>query len=1654
MGKQQPSKDFQEGVFVINEDYHIVYMDEGIRHDFPLCRMGEQCFSSLRMQHTPCRDCPIHLFHRIHAQSTSNHMLYYPELKRWLIYNMVQVQWPNEGNCTLVSLKSVLNKDHVVNLKMNKEAHYEEAFELNLKKHTYTSLYLDGDNKIPTQGNLDDLIHNTCYKYIYPQDRKEYMDFFYLGNMKQRLQHMGFINKEFRVLYNKDEYRWMSFYITPVIKILDQQTCLLFIIDAERQYIVEQKAVENTLFQMLDSLTGLYNASTFHKMVRERLKEEKDQSYGIVNIDIEHFKLFNDWYGTEEGDRLLIYIAKKIKSKTETCRGIGARFGGDDFMMLLPEKYCNVKSIEKEIFEWMQEYAVDVKFLPTGGIYIIEDHDISVTLMCDRASLALNSVKGNYATRVAFYSGSMKQKLENEQEILFGVKRGLENEEFEVYYQPQCNARTNKIIGAEALVRWNHPQKGMLTPFIFIPILESSGFISKLDYYVWEHVCKLLHERIQAGLEVVPISVNVSRMDIYQYRITEVFKAFVEKYELPTNLLEIEITESAYTENYDSLIASVTELRKAGFIVLMDDFGSGYSSLNMLKDMEVDVLKIDMKFLEMNESSEMKGSGILESIIQMGKWLGLRLIAEGVETKKQVENLLSLDCEYVQGYYYYKPMSTNHFIDLLNQKDKIDIRGILAKKLPTIQLDDLFHKDITSEAMLNNLLGGIALYEMIDGDHLEIRMVNNTYYHITGCNSVDLNERKENILKQVHPEDIPMVMEIFNNAEKSPMLGASGVFRRYRLNGELMWMHMRLFFLRTQGNSKLFYGAISDYSEMVNLKNGMLRLLDTIPGDVIEIKVKDNKVISRNVVCAGLASQHGYDKVEYRDIIESDRSSVLIYEVDRERVMDIMTNPVKWAEHECIEFRDVTKDGNILWLEISVHYAGSEESVDIYDTLCTDVTAIKEQERELLESQNVLQSILGISNAKGSKASLAMKNKEYAAYLFANSMSGGIIAGYCDDGFTLYFANDQIITLLGYDSYQDLYDGISGKLVNTVYVEDRKKVEKDIGDNFYEGFEYTVNYRMVRKNNTLLWVIDRGRVIKAENNHLAVISYCIDISEKMNTQMALRKAQEDINLLNSLVPGGYHQCYDKPDFPIKHVSDRFLDMIGYSKEEIELNFDNKYINLIYPADRELMRETVKYSRGNHGLFTGEYRLYTANGIIWVRDQTRIIMQDNECFFAGIIEDITDIINMKQKLETIVANTPGDVFCIENNDIYFYSFNLAKTMGHSHEEYKRQIMETKGTSFTDPRDKKMIHEAISKAKESKQDIDLMFRSITKNKETRFIHMIAMNRGLYEGDLLYYGIMMDATVLINKEQELNITQQMYESIIHQANLNVWEYEANRDILTISVDGLKQICTMNPNNAIKNYNNFMLSDFLKRDYTRYSGCNSLEILKNKILKHKFKEEIIEVTLFGNLHRWIKLTCEPILDNNGKLNKVIGYLQNISKQVEQETIAKEEKKYAQFDSLTGIYNRRMGELMMRNALALCNSKQKYALMMIDLDDFKQINDQYGHLQGDRVLREIASVIMTHMNNGDIFCRYGGDEFLVLIKYKQLDMVKQRIKAIQRSLSKACYLQGNDSIYISIGVATAPMDGMNLQILYEKADKALYRAKLNGKNQYYIYAE
>lgn len=1102
MDKKLNNEEIEKGVFVINQHYEIVYMDETAKQTFPGCEQHAFCYQMLQESKTPCFDCPLK---KTGHQKIENRLLYNQKLEIWMEYVAIRVEWPKEGLCTLISMHAAAPGKAGSVIHAQTDGLLYAIVELHMQRDSFTMLYenLRQQPRLSQNGSLRKLLQKLCTRYVYKEDRADFEDFWNLDTLEKRIAVYSHVSGSFRILLH-GAYRWMKFQITASSNEELTDTCLC-LIDTMSEELLKPAAGQDYK-PHYDELTRLYGKTTFERLAQERLMQDVHQEYGLVDIDIEHFKLFNDWYGIQEGDHLLMYISYQIRKKVQELNGIATRIGGDEFVMLLPQAACDVKKLEPEIIGWIQNYDASIKFLPTVGIYMIQDKTLPIAQMCDRAAIAATSRKGNYASRVAVYQDSMKKLIENRQEVLFGVKNGLDNQEFVVYYQPQVSARTNRILAAEALVRWQHPQRGLLPPGEFIPILETSGFIYKLDSYVWEEVCRFLQDRLMKKLPVVPVSVNVSRVDMLQFRLCEVFTALIKKYEIPSRLLEIEITESAYAENFDQLIATVNELRACGFTVLMDDFGSGYSSLNMLSNIELDILKIDMKFLDTSNHQNTRNSSILESITSMGRWLGLRMIAEGVETHEQVDRLLNLDCEYMQGYYFYKPMSRDHFCELLADAGRIDVRGMQAKRLPSIDLEDLFHKDITSEAMLSNILGGIALYEIEDDTHLQILMVNDRYYRITGCNAVDLQERSRLITRQIHPDDMPLVWDIFHKAQEAGSMGASGTFRRYRLNGELMWMHLQAFFLHKQGNRKLFYGSVSDVSTTMSLQKELLAILQTMPGDIFEYQVYPDERLSCRVISAGLSLLHGYTTQELQDILENGMLEYIDAR-DHDEVMRIWSNPKQWKTDCSVEFRLFTKTGETVWVEQHIRYIREEEGVRIYNSLLTDITKIKKQEDELLESQRLLHHLLGIAYQRDSPRQLTKRNKEHAAKLYAESFPGGMIGGFCEKGFPLYFANEEMIHFLGYDSYQDLYQGINGMVENTIYQEDRAQVELDLGTTFREGMEYTTRYRMVQKDGSLIWVQDRGRVICEEQGRLAIISTCMNIDEIVKARQLLEKVR-------------------------------------------------------------------------------------------------------------------------------------------------------------------------------------------------------------------------------------------------------------------------------------------------------------------------------------------------------------------------------------------------------------------------------------------------------------------------------------------------------------------------------------------------------------------
>ena len=565
-----------------------------------------------------------------------------------------------------------------------------------------------------------------------------------------------------------------------------------------------------------NKLTGLFARIPFFTQTEAflRVNETAAGKYCLVAIDIEHFKLFNEWYGQVAGDKLLREIGAHLNKMRQEFGGIAGYMGGDDFVIVLPNDEKVLENLKCRITGFVRAYGGHTGFLPAFGFYVIDDISLSASQMYDRAILAQETVKGNYAVRCAYYSSDMKTRLENNHVLLAEVQAGLERDEFIYYLQPKCNLNTGKIVGLESLVRWKHPEKGIVAPGYFIPVMESNGLITELDMKVWEQVCQTLQDWIKSGHKVIPISVNVSSVDIYAIDVVEHFKNLVRKYELPPEYVELEITESAYVEEYKVITGVAEALRNAGFTVLMDDFGSGYSSLNMLKDVNVDVLKIDMKFLKMDENTMDKGMGILEAVTRMANIMGLRMIAEGVETEDQINYLLNMGCIYGQGYFFYKPLPVEEIKILLNDENNVDYRGIQARKIEHIRFKDLFQSELASDSILNNILGPIAIYDVYC-DNVELLQVNDKYCLLVGQDPVDLAENVQ-VMEAIHPDDRKKMQNIFQRSFQRLAEGAEGTVRRRREDGQYIWINIKAFFLREQDGHKMFYGAVRDVSEEMN----------------------------------------------------------------------------------------------------------------------------------------------------------------------------------------------------------------------------------------------------------------------------------------------------------------------------------------------------------------------------------------------------------------------------------------------------------------------------------------------------------------------------------------------------------------------------------------------------------------------------------------------------------------------------------------------------------------------------------------------------------------------------------------------------------------------------------------------------------------------
>ncbi len=849
-----------------------------------------------------------------------------------------------------------------------------------------------------------------------------------------------------------------------------------------------------------DWLTGIYNRNAFAKYVKEMLIKNHDKQYVLIYWNIEHFKIINDIFGAEMGDALLKDIAKTLKKLTDECSGICGRLGADNFACCFPYDNFEIETILENTKRNLPSASIQYEINIGAGIYVIDDISLPVSTMCDRASIALNTIKGSYLRRYAFYDDRLREKMLDEQEIFTEMETALAEGQFCIYFQPQYSAERSEPIAAEALVRWIHPKRGMISPAAFVPQFENNGFITKLDYFVWEETCRFLSRRIAAGKTVMPVSVNISRINFYDEDLCDKIINVVKKYSLKPELLHLEITESAYNENPEQLMGAMLRLQKEGFLIAMDDFGSGYSSLNMLKDLPVNILKIDMKFVSDIEKNERAGS-VLTSVVRMAKWLEMRVIAEGVETKGEKDFLSSIGCDVIQGYYYSKPLPVGEYEKLIENTRPIDLK----KSDDDITNIACFMKaSRDTDLMFNSIARAAGIYELYNGT-LEILRVNEEYYRLTGSMPQTLMHDTKNGLAWVESEDRQKVIDACIKAEETREVQRIAV-RRYHKNGKMMMLDVKIRCLGVRQGYSVYYITHDTMPESIQVScpvvipakktdDNYLQIIESRHAIMIVDDNKINRVMLKKLLSAEydvVEAENGRDALEKLEKSNYNISAILI-----DLVMPIMDG---------FEFLSVRRD-NIKLNSIPVMVLTQGEEPD------SEIRALKLGATNFLKKPYDAENI--INRLKNDIAISTNRGYHISVQSVINNLPCGVLVYYCTDSEVRgMYVNDVLCAAVNipHEECIKLFDNIGFGLIEE---QDRYETKRKLLSAAALRSDVYAEFRMKIYGKDKAWVRLRANFSHMDGEHVVYYAFLADVTDEINTLNELKKRSEQLESVNT-----------------------------------------------------------------------------------------------------------------------------------------------------------------------------------------------------------------------------------------------------------------------------------------------------------------------------------------------------------------------------------------------------------------------------------------------------------------------------------------------------------------------------------------------------------
>ena len=700
---------------------------------------------------------------------------------------------------------------------------FDELVEVDLYNDRIKNLFhVEGKYYVPVfDGAHKDLYRFSSENMIHPDDKGVHGEFMDHGTMFERLEKSdipGVISAEFRYRLQSGEWRWVRQVIVGGQRFgLPEGVIRFYVFDIQnrKQREFGQTVAGHHAVSPKDSLTGLRREKSFFTDVHAFIESHECDGWCLIALDINQFKFFNDWNGREAGDFVLAKIGSHLVSHELNDNWICCYAGQDDFFLFMPHSTSDVKELHDALSDIIAGFGASVSFAPIFGICMV-DETLGVLDMLDRAKIALGEAKDDFKHKIRYFRPEMYAQADAEYRLLADFQNAIANHEISFALQPQCRLSNGQIVGVEALARWNKPNGETIPSNVFVTTLEKYGFITDLDCFIWDGVCAQIRAWLDAGIDPVPVSVNVSRQDMYNLDMPQHFEDLIQRYELPPSAIKLEITESVYVDDSAKINETAQQLRKKGFMVLIDDFGSGYSSLNMLDKLTIDVIKLDMEFMHMNHEDMRKSIRIIESTVHMAKSLGLAIVTEGVETAEQVEFLRSIGCRYVQGFHFYRPMTCDDFERLMADESLIDRRGFQVKSNDEFRLREFLDQNVYSDSMLNSILGPVGIYSW-KGDNVDIVRFNEQFYEELGIEN--LEQHLAHNQDYVDERDRERYYALLDDALKNEVNGVTDVIRYRRLDGTPFDVLLHFYYMGEIDGSKRLYGTVRNVTQVTELRD-------------------------------------------------------------------------------------------------------------------------------------------------------------------------------------------------------------------------------------------------------------------------------------------------------------------------------------------------------------------------------------------------------------------------------------------------------------------------------------------------------------------------------------------------------------------------------------------------------------------------------------------------------------------------------------------------------------------------------------------------------------------------------------------------------------------------------------------------------------------